>query len=576
MRQRTIHTPTTQRVRIGLGTVENLLGADIGCPYIGIRQEETLLGRESVTGLQTLCRRFGRLVLLEGLERNLQSAVVGNVLTQSEFTVAKHTRSHLDMAEIVGHDLGACVEVLLVLCRPPIVQVAVLVVLAALVVEAVRHLVSDNDTDGAIVERIVRRHIEERILQNTCGEANLVAGGVVVGIDGLRRHVPLGFIYGLAKVAEAVVLRKLGHTLQVLIIRNGCADVQVGIVAPCIGVADLDGDGIQLLDSTRFGGVGHPSERLDTLAQGVLQVLDKRQHALLVLLGEVLLDIHLADCFAHGAVDDTDGTLPKRTRLLTTGEHLAVEIEVFVVNLGGQVAGCAIEGLPQEQGLDVLEALLGEQLACLLQVANLPYAEAVGLNFHCGKIGCPIHLRNQLLQVGDTHLIIIGLRVAQLNIVERCACQAGLEAKHGGSTVGGIGITEEAEDVGNMLLILLADVGRCLVGIEVVLLLAERKAALILVEDIHCRIHGVGIDIHAPNTILERLAEQRAQLGTIGNSFDFIDGFAQRLDALQVASGGVHRLIVEVTDFLLDSSFGVLLGCDVLNQAVDLLEVLQR
>ena len=56
---------------------------------------------------------------------------------------------------------------------------------------------TDDNADGSVVEGIVGLHVEEWRLQNAGREANLVGGGVVVGVDGLWRHVPLVAVNGL-------------------------------------------------------------------------------------------------------------------------------------------------------------------------------------------------------------------------------------------------------------------------------------------------------------------------------------------------------------------------------------------
>ena len=53
---------------------------------------------------------------------------------------------------------------------PPLVDVAEVVELAALVVEAVRDLVADDDADAAVVERLREVLVVERGLQDSRGE----------------------------------------------------------------------------------------------------------------------------------------------------------------------------------------------------------------------------------------------------------------------------------------------------------------------------------------------------------------------------------------------------------------------
>ena len=114
--------------------------------------------------------------------------------------------------------------------------------MAALVVEAVGHLMSDDHADGTIVECIVGIHVEEGFLEDTCGEADFVGGGVVVGVDGLRSHAPLGLVDGLVNLGnhvgnvELVGANDVGEVTVLL-------DFEAAVVAPLVGIAHLDHDG---------------------------------------------------------------------------------------------------------------------------------------------------------------------------------------------------------------------------------------------------------------------------------------------------------------------------------------------
>ena len=94
---------------------------------------------------------------------------------------------------------------------PDFLDVAVEVVLGALVVEAVGHLVADDDADAAEVDRRVGRVVEEGRLQDAGGEVDVVLRRHVVGVHGGRRHAPLGGVDGLAELGEvALVFEDLG------------------------------------------------------------------------------------------------------------------------------------------------------------------------------------------------------------------------------------------------------------------------------------------------------------------------------------------------------------------------------
>ena len=203
-------------MRVALGAVANLSLGDVASPYACISQEETLVGSESVDNGQ-------RMILsgvFEGCIGYLQTTVVGQVLTQRQATIGIKVGQHLDSREEIGILVGAGLELLAIGSSPPVVHITILVELASLVVEAVGHLVTNHHADGTIVEGIVGRHIKEGHLQNTGREADLVGGGVIVGIHGLRIHIPVVDIHGLAShVVNLVLVPELTTCQQVLVVR---------------------------------------------------------------------------------------------------------------------------------------------------------------------------------------------------------------------------------------------------------------------------------------------------------------------------------------------------------------------
>ena len=108
------------------------------------------------------------------------------------------TRQNLDLIEKISHHLGSSIKVLLICLRPPIDEVTIFIKLATLIIESMCHLMTNNNTDCAVVEGIISLHIEERILENTGGETDLIAGRIVICIHRLWRHVPFGFVHRFA------------------------------------------------------------------------------------------------------------------------------------------------------------------------------------------------------------------------------------------------------------------------------------------------------------------------------------------------------------------------------------------
>ena len=147
---------------------------------------------------------------LVGLVGDGETGVVGDVLAQRELAVDVIAGHRLDTPRIGAP--APCV-LALNLSRSAWVnqpgaleQIAVAIVLTALIVEAMTDLVADDGADAAVVDRIVGRRIEERRLQDGGGKHDLVHLGVVVGVDRLRRHAPLAAIDRLAQLIEIAVV----------------------------------------------------------------------------------------------------------------------------------------------------------------------------------------------------------------------------------------------------------------------------------------------------------------------------------------------------------------------------------
>ena len=67
------------------------------------------------------------------------------------------------------------------------------------------HLMTDYNTDSAIIHSIVSFGIEERRLENTGREAYFVGCRIIISIDCLRRHQPACAVNGLAIIAVVIV-----------------------------------------------------------------------------------------------------------------------------------------------------------------------------------------------------------------------------------------------------------------------------------------------------------------------------------------------------------------------------------
>ena len=148
---------------------------------------------------------------------------------------------------------------------PPVAQVALLVELAALIVEAVRQFVADHGAGAAVVDGGVAAGLIERRLQNAGGEVDGVAIGAVVRVDRRRRHAPLAAIDRLADLVERPLALERRRPLPVAE-RVVPHDAHGGVIAPLVRIADAIDDGVQLGMGGALRFRAHPRRLVDVLA----------------------------------------------------------------------------------------------------------------------------------------------------------------------------------------------------------------------------------------------------------------------------------------------------------------------
>ena len=77
---------------------------------------------------------------------------------------------------------------------------------------------TDHGADASVIGRIIGFGIEEWRLQDGCRKHNVVAGCTVVGIDHLRRRIPLGLIDWLADLAQCPLVVEFLQRLQIVVV----------------------------------------------------------------------------------------------------------------------------------------------------------------------------------------------------------------------------------------------------------------------------------------------------------------------------------------------------------------------
>src|SRR6266851_9821249 len=133
----------------GLDAAVGLAGVLAG--PLGEADEEALVGGEAVYGLKI--GGFGR--LLPGDVGDEGSAEVGYVFSAGELAVDVDVVDDDVGGELVAEAVDAVLEAFGVVLRPPVLEVALGVELAALVVEGVGELVADGGAGVAVVGGVV-------------------------------------------------------------------------------------------------------------------------------------------------------------------------------------------------------------------------------------------------------------------------------------------------------------------------------------------------------------------------------------------------------------------------------------
>ena len=144
--------------------------------------------------------------------------MVCKIFTKSETSVSIQIGQHFDVREEVCILSCTCIEVLCIVCCPPIAHVSVLIIVSSLIIKAVSHLVTNHYSDRTIVESVVCFGVKERSLKDTCRETYFVCGWVIVCIYCLRSHQPLVFINRFASLFLYGFVVPVEHTLHYIIV----------------------------------------------------------------------------------------------------------------------------------------------------------------------------------------------------------------------------------------------------------------------------------------------------------------------------------------------------------------------
>ena len=126
---------------------------------------------------------------------------------------------------------------------------------------------------AAVVDRRVGVGVEERRLQDRRREHDLVERRVVVGVDRLRHHAPLGPVDRLAELASGCRPAPADRARRGCRARRRARSSRPVVGLELVGIADLRRERVELGDAPRaLVAVGHPVVLVDARGQRAAQV----------------------------------------------------------------------------------------------------------------------------------------------------------------------------------------------------------------------------------------------------------------------------------------------------------------
>ena len=177
-------------------------------------------------------------------------------------------------------------------------------------------------------------------------------------------------------------------------------------------------------------------------------------------------------------------------------------MEILVHERLAQVRRGGVSKLPAQVGLHVVERRGGDEVRRRRGKFRLAHVHAAGfLGADSGEIGVPIEAGRGLVQVGHGHLVVVGLRVAQIDARLAGLGEFGLEAEHALGFGGGyLGlVAEQHEHLADVLLVGGANLLRFFVVEQVIIAVRQAQATLAELGDV-----GLGILLVGPDLEVEQ------------------------------------------------------------------------
>ena len=270
----------------------------------------------------------------------------------------------------------------------------------------------------------------------------------------------------------------------------------------------------------------------------------------------MLLDIELAHGLAHDTAHERHGAFPARTVLLHP-VHDAAEFEGLGAEVVAQLAGGTGDDLDLGVCLQVVEGCLGQDFLHLMDRLGLPHVHGVEAGESRGEEHvAPVDAGEVGHQLVVTHLVVVGVDVAQLHSAVAGFGDAGLDGHHCLHLLFGrvVVVAHHLEEVAHKGLVGLTYAHRLLVVVQIVVACAQSDATLAYAHDVLAGIALVGSHADAIHhgvlaLVVEQCGDELVFAAVLDGGY-LLKGGAQGLPSLTVQSHAVHHQVVERADFL--------------------------
>src|SRR5690606_36973533 len=270
-------------------------------------------------------------VSLKSVISDQQATEVSDIFSQSKLPLYVYALQWLISIILSYQFAGSFLEIFQILFLPPVLQIAIRIIPAALIIKTVGNLVADHCAYAAIIHSSICLVVVKRRLQNPGRENNLVPSRIIVSIDRLRGHKPLILINGFPQLADIVFEPKVGSVPDVFDIRS-CFRISIHhqstVILPFVRKTDLYVESSQLFQSFFLGHIGHPFQLPDPLSHRLDDIINHLLGFFLGFLRKILLGVELTNGFAHGAFRGSQHPLPSWSHLFGTLQLTAVKIKV--------------------------------------------------------------------------------------------------------------------------------------------------------------------------------------------------------------------------------------------------------